>query len=54
MQTTFLENALKTLKEKMEELAVENESIRAEVEASIQGLQLKLKQWINLDSIYEK
>lgn len=40
----FLENALKALKEKMEELAVENESIRAELEASIQGLQLKLKQ----------
>lgn len=40
----FLENALKSLKEKMEELAVENESIRAELEASIQGLQLKLKQ----------
>ena len=39
----FLENALKSLKEKMEELAVENESIRAELEASIQGLQLQLK-----------
>ncbi|MGX8716890.1 MAG: hypothetical protein ACSW8C_02780 [bacterium] len=40
----FLENALKSLKEKMEDLTVENESIRAELEASIQGLQLKLKQ----------
>ena len=40
----FLEDALKSLKEKMEDLAIENESIRAELEASIQGLQLKLKQ----------
>ncbi|MGX8716891.1 MAG: hypothetical protein ACSW8C_02785 [bacterium] len=40
----FLEDALKSLKEKMEDLTVENESIRAELEASIQELQLKLKQ----------